>query len=332
MSGAALCPAPGGGSARGFVAGRCRRARAGWMGLGRWAVVCAILAWCLAASAWAAAPSAPGADTAASPAPGAIVAVPDWRAPVMDLAGVLDADQLRHLDTQLRDWEKTQGSQLFVLLVPTTGPETIEQYARRVFDTWAVGRRGLDDGVLLLVAVQDRRVRIEVGYGLEGAVTDVQSGRIIREQIAPQFAQGEVYAGLQAGVSALQALIRGEDLPAPDQTDDEGAPELVMAGFLLVMALVMPLWLSAALAGGFVWLLTGSLGWAVLGALAGVLVGAIARLLGITKRLRRRGAGGRDDDFGGGFGGGGFGGGSGGSGGGGGGGGRGGGGGASGSW
>ncbi|MGB6241344.1 MAG: TPM domain-containing protein [Castellaniella sp.] len=267
------------------------------------------------------------------------IPVPAWTAPVMDLSKTLDAGQVQTLTQQVSTLTAQQGSQLFVLLVPTTGNETIEQYARRVFDQWAVGRQGVDDGVLLLVAVQDRRVRIDVGYGLEGAVPDVAAGRIIREQITPHFAQGDVFSGLQAGVSALQMLMRGEALPPPASSDEssgeyDDAPYAMVLP-LLVLVLVMPFWLSAVLAGGFVFVATGSWGWAALGALGGLLFSVLGRVLGVADKLGRgrgrsgrRGGRGGGGGFGGGFGGGGggFGGGSGGGGG------RGGGGGASGGW
>lgn len=274
------------------------------------------------------------AQTATAPAAPAAVAVPAWTAPVMDLSRTLDAGQVQALTQQVQALEAAQGSQLFVLLVPSTGSDTIEQYARRVFDQWAVGRKGVDDGILLLAAMQDRRVRIEVGYGLEGAVTDAAAGRIIREQITPRFAQGDVSGGLQAGVASLQALMRGETLPPPAATGsgDEDDEPYAMALPLAFMALVMPVWLGAVLVGGFVFVVTGSWAWALLGALGGLLLSVLGRALGVAKRLGRgrSGRGGGDGGFGGGFGGGGFGGGSGGGGGGGG--GRGGGGGASGSW
>ncbi len=279
---------------------------------------------------------APAARTAA-PDAGGILAVPVWTGPVMDRAGALTPEQAQSLTSQVKALEKAHGSQLFVLLVPTTGSESIEQYARRVFDQWAVGRKGVDDGVLLLVAVQDRRLRIEVGYGLEGAVTDVDAGRIIREWITPRLAEGDTFGGIEAGVAALSDLIAGEPLPPPASSDDDDVlDERVMFLPLTFFALVMTPPIGALLMGGFVFVLTESLLWTVIGALAGLALGILGRVLHIADRLPRGGGGGSGGGggfgggFGGGGGGGGFGGGS--SGGGGGGGGRGGGGGASGSW
>lgn len=274
-------------------------------------------------------PAAVQAQTTASAADTEI-AVPAWTAPVMDLAGVLETDQVRELDAALQSWEDKHGSQLFVLLVPTTGPDSIEQYARRVFDEWAVGRKGVDDGVLLVVAVQDRQLRIDVGYGLEGAVTDIQAGRIIREHITPHFAQGDWYAGILAGVESIQSLIQGEDLPPPPDSGDGGDIEdvFVFSLPLFIILMVAPLWVGVLLSGGFAWIVTASLWWGVGGMIAAVAVGGVIRAMGWKTRIEwtRSGGGGR------GGGGGGFGGGGGGGGSSGGGGGRGGGGGASGGW
>lgn len=271
----------------------------------------------------------------------AAVPVPAWTAPVMDLSQTLTAGQIRTLADQARVLQRDIGSQLFVLLVHTTGTESIEQYARRVFDQWRVGREGVDDGVLLLVAVQDRRLRIEVGYGLEGAVTDIAAGRIIREQIAPQFAQDHFFDGVQAGVSALETLMRGEALPPPPEASgNEDAEPYLMLFPLALMALVAPWWVGMVFLGAFAFLLTNSVLWAVLGAVGGALLVIVGHVTGMTQWLRRRGLSvrrrrSRDDGpggFGGGMGDGPSGGGSSGGGGGGGGGGSGGGGGASGNW
>jgi uncharacterized protein len=108
-----------------------------------------------------------------------------------------------------------KGSEIAVLIVPSTKPEELEQFSFRVADNWKLGRKGIDDGVLLLVAVTDRRVRIEVGRGLEGDIPDVKAFRIIDELIVPHFKQGDIPGGIQAGVKALDGLIRGMDLPAP---------------------------------------------------------------------------------------------------------------------
>src|SRR5690606_27902083 len=234
----------------------------------------------------------PAPAAAAAPDTAGQVAVPAWTGPVMDEAGALTADQVRTLTAQVQALERQHGSQLFVLLVPTTGNESIEQYARRVFDQWAVGRKNIDDGVLLLVAVQDRRLRIEVGYGLEGAVTDVDAGRIIRERITPRFAAGDLFGGVEAGVSALTGLIQGDPLPPPESTDDdEGLDERVMFLPLTFFALIMTPPIGALLLGGFVFVLTESLRWTAVAALAGLALGILGRILHIPDQLARgRGA------------------------------------------
>lgn len=246
---------------------------------------------------------------------------------VMDLSDTLKPDQVRALDAKLADFERSRGSQIFVLMVPSTGQDKVEQYARRVFDTWGVGREGLDDGVLLLVATKDRTLRIDVGYGLEGAVTDLVAGRIIRDQITPHFSFGDFYAGIDAGADALMAAIRGEALPAPVTEDDRPVFMLAPLAFL---SLVLPPVMSAFVLGAFVQVLFESLWMTAVAALVGFALAYLGRSMGFAQKFQRRRRS-FDDRDGGGFGGGGggFGGGGGGASGGG---GRGGGGGASGSW
>lgn len=255
------------------------------------------------------------------------IPVPRLTNHVMDLSDTLKPDQVQALDAKLSAFESSQGSQVFVLIVPTTGQDSVEQYARRVFDTWHIGREGIDDGVLLLVAKEDRTLRIDVGYGLEGAVTDLLSGRIVREQITPYFTFGDFYAGIDAGVDALMTVIRGEDLPAPETEDDR---PIFMLAPLAFLSLVLPPAMSAFVLGVFVYMLFESVWLGLLGGLVGVILALLGASMGFAKRGKRgRGSGGGGGGgFGGGFGGGSSGGGGGASGGGG----RGGGGGASGSW
>ncbi|MDD5181028.1 MAG: TPM domain-containing protein [Gallionellaceae bacterium] len=143
------------------------------------------------------------------------VAVPKLAARVTDLTATLTATQQAALESRLRAFEAQKGSQVAVLIVPTTRPEAIEQYAIRVVEQWKLGRKKVDDGVLLLVAKDDRKLRIEVGYGLEGVLPDVIARRIIAEDIAPHFKQGDFYGGIEAGVNRILAVIQGEALPAP---------------------------------------------------------------------------------------------------------------------
>lgn len=152
--------------------------------------------------------------------------VPPLRARVTDEVGMLTPDQRQKLENVLADYEAKTGSQIAVLLVSSTEPEAIEQYSIRVTDAWKLGRKGVDDGVLLVIAKNDRTLRIEVGYGLEGTITDVQAGRIIREQIVPLFQKGDFAGGIQAGVSSLIALIE----PPTTATQDHAADELPRTG------------------------------------------------------------------------------------------------------
>jgi len=143
------------------------------------------------------------------------VAVPPLSGRVVDQTGTLSAGDISSLTKTLKDFEARKGSQVVVLIVPTTAPEAIEQYSIRVAEAWKVGRKKIDDGVLLVVAKNSHRIRIEVGYGLEGALTDVASKRIIDEVIAPRFQSGDFSGGISVGVAWILAAIDGETLPAP---------------------------------------------------------------------------------------------------------------------
>jgi uncharacterized protein len=271
------------------------------------------------------------------------VAVPALKARVTDLPGTLTAQQTRQLESQLAALEQRKGAQVVVLMLPTTQPEDITDYATRVFDQWKIGRKNVDDGVLVVVAKDDHRAMIETGYGLEGAIPDAAASRIIREYMSPKFRVGDFYGGLNDAVGALTKLIDGEPLPPPlqePQRDRGGVAHghdwftgLVVAWIVLVWARGLfarvPRLPRAGLVGGttglLAWLFSGlwplGLGLGVLGLLIGFAGG------GGGMFARRGGSGGW-----GGFGGGGFGGGFGGGGGFSGGGGSTGGGGASGSW
>jgi uncharacterized protein len=143
------------------------------------------------------------------------VAVPPLSGRVVDQTGTLSADDIAALTQTLRGLELRKGSQIAVLIVPTTEPETIEQYAIRVAEAWKIGRKKIDDGALLVVAKNDRKLRIEVGYGLEGALNDVTSKRIIDEIITPKFKNGDFAGGISAGVERIIGVVDGEPLPAP---------------------------------------------------------------------------------------------------------------------
>ena len=141
------------------------------------------------------------------------VPVPPLTGRVTDQTATLTAEQKAVLDQTLQAFEARKGSQLAVLVVPTTAPETIEQYAVRVAEVWKLGRKKIDDGAILVVAKNDRAVRIEVGYGLEGALNDATSKRIISERITPRFAQGDFDGGISAGVAQMIRVVDGEALP-----------------------------------------------------------------------------------------------------------------------
>ena len=143
------------------------------------------------------------------------VPVPPLKARVTDLTGTLNAQQKGELESRIAAFEARRGSQIAVLLLPTTKPEEIEQYSIRVAEAWKIGRKKVDDGLILVVAKDDRRLRIEVGYGLEGAIPDSVARRVIDERITPRFRDGDYYGGVRDGVDQLIKLAEGEKLPPP---------------------------------------------------------------------------------------------------------------------
>ena len=171
------------------------------------------------------------ADAVEAEAPSSI-AVPRLESPVSDLTGTLDSAWIAAMEQRLLALQQRKGSQIAVLMVPSTGEDSIEQFATRVFDQWRLGRRGVDDGVLVLVAKEDRTMRIEVGYGLEGAIPDVTAGRIIRDEMVPAFRQGDFAGGIERAVGVLERLIDGETLP--EERHESG---LTREGWLLLIAL-----------------------------------------------------------------------------------------------
>jgi uncharacterized protein len=159
------------------------------------------------------------------------VAVPPLTGRVVDLTGTLSAADIATQSQRLKDLQARKGSQVAVLMVPTTQPETIEQYSLRVAETWKVGRRKIDDGALLVIAKDDHKLRIEVGYGLEGALTDVTARRIIDEVIAPRFKSGDFAGGIAAGITRIIGVIDGEPLPQPAPEASHGQ-DVDLIGFL----------------------------------------------------------------------------------------------------
>jgi uncharacterized protein len=208
---------------------------------------------------------AAGISVLAVPAPAAPLRdVPPLTARITDLTATLGASDSAVLESALALLERETGSQVAVLLVDSTRPETIEQYAIRVAEAWQLGRGGVDDGVLILVALDDRRMRIEVGYGLEGVLPDARTNRIIDRTMAPHFAEGEIADGLAAGIAGIADAVRGEAPPEP-ALQQPGLPDF---GGLLPILLIVGMTLGGALKRAF-----GALGGA---ALAGGIVGVIA--------------------------------------------------------
>jgi uncharacterized protein len=202
------------------------------------------------------------------------VAVPPLWGRVVDRTGTLSGSDIAALTQTLKDFEARKGSQVAVLLVPTTAPETIEQYSIRVAEAWKIGRKKVDDGAILVVAKNDHKLRIEVGYGLEGALTDVTARRIIDEIITPKFKAGDFAGGISAGVDRILGVINGEPLPAPapQQSFDGGEDRLgILFPFIFFMILAVGAVLrrllgrlvGSAATGGvigvLVWLAIGSL-------------------------------------------------------------------------
>ena len=166
------------------------------------------------------------------------VALPPLTQRVTDLTGTLNTQQIQTLESHLAGFEKNKGAQLAVLIVPTTQPETIEQFGIRVVEAWKLGRKGVDDGALLLVAKDDRTLRIEVGYGLEGALNDATANRIIDEIIVPRFKRGDFYAGIESGLAAMMQVVNGEPLPPPRRAAASGQyniESLLFIAFALVV-------------------------------------------------------------------------------------------------
>jgi uncharacterized protein len=250
-----------------------------------------------------------------------LVAVPPLTARVIDQTGTLSPAERADLDQRLAALEQRKGSQIVVLIIATTRPEAIEQYSMRVADAWQPGRKGVDDGVLLLVAKDDREVRIEVGYGLEGAIPDATANRVIDEYVLPGFRADDYAGGISAGVDGLIALIDGEPLPEPKAARPAGADDLLPAVFFLVIVaggvlrkLLGPLpgaLATSAVASAATWFLVGTLGITLLMAVVGFVIGLNAGGRGRGWASHGRGGFGGGGRSGGGFsgGGGGFGGG-----------------------
>ena len=235
----------------------------------------------------------------------AVLPVPALSARVIDSTGTLDATQKQALEAKLAAFEQTKGSQVVVLMLPSTAPEDIAAYAQRVGDRWKIGRRAVGDGVLVVVAKDDRKMRIEVAKTLEGAIPDVLAARIIDETMKPRFRSGDFAGGLDAAVDQITGLINGEALPAPAAAgdgDNGGGLSLedlaiflffgVLVGGPIVRSIAGKKLGSVLVGGGaglIAFVVTTSI---ALAAVAGILALLVTLLGGTTGALRRRGGGG----------------------------------------
>jgi uncharacterized protein len=221
--------------------------------------------------------------------------LPKLSSRVTDLSGTLTAGQQTALEQKLAAFESAKGAQLAVLIVPTTQPEPIEEYSIRVVDAWKLGRKGVDDGALLMVAKDDHKVRIEVGRGLEGVLTDALSNRVLDETVKPAFRQGNFYGGIDAGLEQMMKLIQGEPLQPP-----EFAGSVVLRG---IFGRTLGSVLTGTGAGLLAWIAGYALalaGLAAIGAFLFTLLGGLGRGSGWSSG----GFGGGWGGFGGGLGGG----------------------------
>ena len=246
----------------------------------------------------------------------ALVAVPPLSGRVVDQTGTLAAGDIASLTQTLKDLETRKGSQIAVVIVPTTDGEAIEQFALRVAEAWKIGRKKVDDGALLVIAKNDRRLRIEVGYGLEGALTDVTTKRIIDEDITPKFKAGDFAGGVSTGVDRMVRIVNGEKLPEPEPPhwQDSGLlsgidpfnPFVLAFVFIIGSALRAALGrlVGSAATGGFVgvlaWLLVGSLGVAAVVGVLAFLIFAFIDLMpsGGSRGTRGGWSGGSSSDWG----------------------------------
>jgi uncharacterized protein len=223
--------------------------------------------------------------------------IPPLKARVTDLTGTFSPAQIAELDNILAQFEARKGAQVVVLMVPTTEPEVIEEYSIRLAEAWKVGRKDINDGAILLIAKNDRRMRIEVGYGLEGILPDAIAKRIIAETIAPRLRQGDYYGGVRAGVEQMIHVIEGEALPAPkarkQDTSNQDLGAFLPIAFMLV--LVVGGVLRAMFGRFFGSLTTGGVmaaaAWFFIGALAvSVLAGIVGFILTLVIGGMGRGA------------------------------------------
>ena len=199
----------------------------------------------------------------------ALVPVPALNARVTDLTATLDATQRGRLEAQLAAIDRAGRGQIAVLLLPTTQPETIEQFGIRLAEAWKIGHKGADNGVIVIVAKNDRKMRIEVGYGLEGSIPDAVAKRVVAERMAPAFKQGDFFGGLRAAVEGLDQAIGGPASAEPAESPPAGTSQ-GSGG-----ADYWPWLMAAVFAGGILRSLFGLLGSFAAAGIAGWLVMAI---------------------------------------------------------
>jgi len=232
--------------------------------------------------------------------------VPKLEARVTDLAGLLAPEQIAALDKKLADLEATDSTQIAVLVIPSLEGEALEDYSMRVASAWRLGQKGRDNGALLLVAMKERKLRIEVGYGLESNLTDARSRRIIQDEILPRFREGEYYGGIDAGVTALIQTVRG--VYQPSSRESRTSRKSTGKGpFDWIIILLLPaLWLLSAVGalgrgiigaavGGFLMYTLAAGSWilmiigALIGGFLGLLLGRVARAAARSPHRRRWG-------------------------------------------
>ena len=233
-----------------------------------------------------------------------LLPIPPLAARVTDLTHTLTPGEVATLEAKLAEWEARTSAQLVVLLVPTTLPEPIEGYSLRVAEKWKIGRKGQDNGALFLIAKDDRKMRIEVGYGLEGVLPDVTANRIIREDVAPAFREGRFAAGINAGVDRIIAAVGGDALPpaktasAKSRFGNIGFEEVLIVLFFVVPvagAMLRGMFgrVGGSVVGGgalgvVVWLVVGSI---VFGIVGGIVVFLVMLAMGMGGGTGHRGGG-----------------------------------------
>lgn len=230
-----------------------------------------------------------GMTIAAAEATDALVAIPRLAARVTDLSATLTREQQAQLEAELAAIEQDKGTQVAILLMPSVQPETIEQFGIRLADAWQIGRRGVDNGVILIVAKADRKMRIEVGYGLEGALPDVVAKRIVAEILTPHFKAGDYFGGLLEATRTLQRVIAGEALPAITRKaadEDDAGDDLF---FLVFVVIVLAGWMRKLLGVLGALIAAGLAGWLALTVFGSWLAAAAAALAGFVMSFARVG-------------------------------------------